>query len=266
MGSSAGPIPRGCEACYLENMPGEKLNLQRSALEHHKQVGKELIPPFQQIGPPADQIFWLRDLLPEFLWIDALVQEYGEPHAVRKFNDFLSAADHFNSHRKLILDGTVGAFRLIAEERRQSFVEELGEKIDAAVVRPFRHVLRLYADCPMTWMAPQSAPEDLEPSIAAVRRAVLRLFAGKESHAGFCRALPLNRLFAHDKVYIADHMTETIEAIKQYPYGDKYRAETFARMMHNMMLMQQAKEDPNTFAWARSFWNANRTIVPCIYE
>ena len=87
-----------------------------------------------------DQIFWLRDLLPEFLWIDGLVQEYGRPTAVRIFNDFLSAADRFNTHPKEILDGTIGAFRYIAEAGRQAFVEELAAKIDASVARPFKHV------------------------------------------------------------------------------------------------------------------------------
>lgn len=242
-----------------------KLNLQRSGLEHHKRIGKELIPPLQQIRPGVEQIFWLRDLLPEFLWIDALVQKYGQPAAVQIFNDFLSAADHFNSHPREILDGTVGVFRFVAEERRRAFVEELGAKIDVAVVQPFGHVLSLYPECPMKWMAPKLSA-DRDASIAVVRDACLRLFAGKESHAGFCRALPLNRYFAHNKVFISSHLKETIEAIESYPFGDKYRAETYARSVHNMILMRRAEEDPDTFAWARSFWNSHWTIVPCVYE
>src|ERR1017187_672707 len=246
-------------------MSAQKLNLQRSALEHHKQVGKELIPPFQQIGPPMEQVFWLRDLLPEFLWIDALVHEYGQPTASQILNDFLTDADRFNSHPKEILDGTIGSFRFIAEGQRQTFVEELSVKINRAVAGPLRHVLSLYPECPMKWMAPDESA-DRDPSIAIVRDAVGRLYAGKEAHAGFCRALPLNRFFAHNKVYNGDNLTETIDAIKNYPYGHRYRAETFARSMHNTVFMHRAKEDPETFAWARSFWNSNRAIVPCVYE
>ncbi len=242
----------------------QKLHLQRSGLEHHKRIGKELIPPFQTIGPGVDQIFWPRDLLPEFLWIDALICHYGQSAAVQIFNDFLSAADRFNSHPKEILDGTVGAFRFVAEERRQAFVEALVAKIEVAVVQPFGHVLSLYPECPMTWMAPNISP-DRDASVAAVRDACLRLFAGKDSHAGLCRALTLNRFFAHNKVFIASHLKETIEAIKSYPFGDRYLAETCARSIHNMILMRRAEEDPHTFAWARSFWSSNRTIVACTY-
>jgi hypothetical protein len=246
-------------------MSAQKLHLQRSALEHHKQVGKELVPPFNQIGPPMEQVFWMRDLLPEFMWIDALVQMYGRTDSSRIFNDFLSAADPFNSHPREILDGTVGAFRYIPEERRQDFVSDHVEKIDRAVIRPFGNVLSLYAECPMKWMAREMAATQ-PPSTSGVKDAIRRLFPGKDSHAGFCRALPLNRFFAHQKVFITSDMKETIEAIEMYPYGDTYRAETFARTTHNMVLAHRAEEDQDTFAWSRVFWNSNYRISPCVYE
>ena len=210
-----------------------------------------------------EQIFWVRDLLPEFLWIDGLVREYGQPTANRVLNDFLTDADRFNSHPKEILDGTIGSFRFIPESQRPVFVKELAEKIGTAVARPIKHVLGLYPECPMRWMVPEPLVER-DVSIDAVRDAVARLFAGKEPHAGFCRALPLNRFFAHDKLRISSDLADTIEAIKSYPNGDRYRAETFARTTHNMVLQGRVNEDPDTFSWAHSFWNSNGTIAPCI--
>src|ERR1017187_9780951 len=111
-------------------MTSKKLKLQRSSLEHHKRIGKELIPPFLQMPGGMEQLFWMRDLLPEFLWIDSLVQEYGDSDAAKIFNDFLSATDRFNPHPKAILDGTIGGFRFIPQELRQAFCEELRGKID----------------------------------------------------------------------------------------------------------------------------------------
>src|SRR6266516_657098 len=132
-------------------MSKKRLKLQRSALEHHKQIGKELIPPFQQIGPPMVQVFCFRDLLPEFLWIDALVHEYGQHKASGLLNEFLAAADRFNSHPREILDGTIGAFRFISESQRGPFLEELAGLIDGSVTRPFGRILSLYPKCPMSW-------------------------------------------------------------------------------------------------------------------
>jgi len=246
-------------------MAAKKLKLQRAALEDHEQVGKELVPPFLRIGAPTEQIFWWRDLLPEFLWIDSLVQKYSEAAAVRVFGDFLSAADQFNAHPKNILDGTVSAFRFIDQNRRRTLLEKLEDPIAVAVLRPFGHVLSGYPQCPMAWMA-TGLDADRNSSIASVRNAVVRLFPGKDPHAAFCRALPLHRLLAHNKILISSNLTETIDAIKSYPHGDKYRAETFARSTHGSLLMQLAKEDPSTLAWSRSFWNSNLTITPCTYE
>jgi hypothetical protein len=138
----------------------------------------------------------------------------------------------------------------------------MAEQIEHAVTKPLRYALTLYPDCPMKWMT-SSVSEDRDASLEAVRQAIQRLFAGKAPYSAFCRALPLNRFFAHNKVHIFSNLTETIEAIKNYPHGDKERAETFARSVHNMTFMQRAKDDPETFARARSFWNLNLTLAQC---
>jgi hypothetical protein len=253
------------ETEYLVPMAAKKLNLQRAALEHHQQIAKELVPPFLRIGTPPEQVFWWRDFLPQFLWIDALVQTYGEAASVRIFGDFLSAADRYNAHPHDILDGTVGAFRLIQEDKRQAILEESQHLIAVAVLQPFGHVLSLYPQCPMAWMA-TGLSRERSSSIVSVREAVIRLLPGKDRYAGFCRALPLHRFLAHSKVYISDNLTETIEAIKSYPSGDRYRAETFARSMHSSVLMQQAEKDPTVLSWSRDFWNSNLAMTPCVYE
>jgi hypothetical protein len=119
-----------------------------------------------------EQVFWLRDLLPEFLWIDALVCEYGEPEASRVLHDFLTAADRFNSHPKEILDGTIGAFPLIAEEERRVFVEELSPKISRAVAQPLRDVLSIYPMCPMSGWHLNSRKTTTCPSLPFEQRLV----------------------------------------------------------------------------------------------
>lgn len=246
-------------------MSYRKLNLLRAGLEDHRRVGKELLAPFQQLNPPPEQVFWWRDLLPEFLWIDALVQTYGEPGAVSVFSAFLSGADKLNPHPIEILDGTISAFRLISEGNRQTLLQELAGPLADAVLKPFGSILKLYPQCPMAWMG-SGQTMNTDQSVSLVRDAVVRLLPGKDTHAGFCRALPLHRLLAHKKIVISSDLKDTIEAIKTYPTGDRYRAETFARTSHNMMLMKRASEDPLAFDWSRSFWNSNLLLARCFYD
>jgi hypothetical protein len=117
----------------------------------------------------------------------------------------------------------------------------------------------------MAWMI-SGLTFDRDPSISAVRDAICRLNAGKDSHAGYCRALPLHRLFAHGKIKIFSSLTETIEAIKTYPRGDRYRVESFARNAHGSMLVRRATESPDVFKWSKSFWRSNLALAPCRYE
>jgi hypothetical protein len=119
----------------------QKMKLQRSALEHHTQNRKELLPPFNRLNPAPQQIFWPRDLLPEFLWIDALVQQYGRSEGNKVLNEFLTEADRFNTHSKEILDGTISAFYFIPKDQRSHFVKAMESSIDRAVIRPFGHIL-----------------------------------------------------------------------------------------------------------------------------
>ena len=235
---------------------------RRSGLADYKQIGKELIPPFLQIGVPIEQVFWLRDILPEFLWIDALVYRYGNDLGNRTFNRFLSVADSFSSHPTDFLDGTVGAFGLVSEDKRSAFREQHQEEIEAAVLQPFGDVLALYPACPMAWLASERPPARDE-SVNTVRASVLRLFDGKSPHPALCRALPLNRFFAHRKIRISNNLQETIEALKTYPAGDRERVEAFARNIHNSLFMRRAQLSSDVFAWARAFWDCNRSIVGC---
>jgi len=243
-----------------------RLNLQRAALEDHQRSGKRLIPPFAQFGPPPEQVFWWRDLLPEFLWIDSLVQAYGEPGAVNIFKAFISAVDEYNPHPTNVLDGTISSFKLIGADRRQSLRTGVAKLVRDAVVSPFGNILSLYPDCPMAWMQDASPATSVPNALAQIRSAIERLLPGKDSHTGFCRALPLHRLLAHGRIKIFADLTETIEAIRTYPQGDRYRAECFARSAHNQILLSRARDDPAAFGWSRYFWNRNRSLTPCVYE
>lgn len=246
-------------------MISKKLDIFRADLQAHQLVGKELVPPFERMGMPTKQIMWARDFLPEFLWIDSLVQAHGEWGAIQVFNEFLSAADRFNTREAEILDGTVSAFKLIPEAERRECLAQLGKEVRIATLGPLENVLSLYRDCPMSWLVTKS-PAATDSSVERVRGAVVRLLPGKDEYAAFCRTLPLHRMMAHNRVCIASHLKHLIEAIRTYPQGDKFRVESFARQAHTLDLMHRAEKDPTLFSWAQSFWTSNFKLAGCRYE
>jgi hypothetical protein len=64
-----------------------------SSLKEHKQRGKTFSPPLTQI--PVTPIHWNRDLLPEMLWIDSLLDAYGWQRVGPLFHQTLELLDTY---------------------------------------------------------------------------------------------------------------------------------------------------------------------------
>ena len=237
----------------------------RSSLKDHKRVGKELVPPFLAMDVPMTQVFWARDLLPEFLWIDSLVNFYGEAAGAAMFRDFMTAADNYHCDTDRFLDGTMSAFALIAGERRQQFLSDCSLLVRLAVDEPFGEILALLTSSDMAWLGTRTL-ESTRDAIQLLRQSVNRLIPGKDEHAGFCRALPLHRYFKHNRVMIVDTLTELIEAIEQYPKGDRWHVESYARQVHDSDMLDRAGRDPGFLAWSRRFWRFNADLAECHHE
>jgi hypothetical protein len=238
--------------------------MDRPRLKHFKRLKKEIIPPLGILN--FEQVFWTRDLLPEFLWIDALMQTFGRREAVRIFNSFLSVLDGFYPKGPHILTGTVGDFGNIPEEHRIVVNKKYKRQIEEAVEGPFWHVLSLYIRCPMRWLAPELTKTDKKTAIDLTRDAVLRLLPGKDEYAACCRAIPLNRYFAHNKILISSNLTDLIKSIEEYPNGDRLHAESFARNTLNSDMQRRAETDPQVFDWAKHFWSQNRELNGCKFD
>jgi hypothetical protein len=240
-----------------------KLEIQGSALHHHKRMRKELIPPFNQLTPAMQQIFWLRDLLPEFLWLDSLVQYHGSAAALSVLNDFLSAMDPL-APAESVLDGTISSFLLVPGDLRQRFVTTYAGKIEWAVRKPFGEFLTAYPECPMRWLV--GAENAGAGGLEVARSAVVRLLPGKDKYCARIRTLPIVRYFVHGKIHILNTMRELIESLKKYPNGtedENLHAESFARSTFNMIFQENATKHPVLTQWAPAFWRANGRMVEC---
>ena len=232
-------------------------------LREYKRLGKELIPPLLSFFPQLEEINWWSETLPEFLWIDSLLQAYGQTAGANLLNDFLGVLDKFYEDPKFILNGLVTSFGDVPQQFRSEILVKHASDIEWAVKKPFAHVLTLYKNCPMRWLVRESAGPDSSAAIAAVRAAVVRLLPGKDDYGGFCRAIPLRRYFVHKQVLVASNLTELIDSITKYPHGDRFRVESFARSHLNGDLRNRSEEGRWSLDWVKSFWRENYSIVGC---
>lgn len=235
----------------------------RSKLEHHARDKKQLIPPF--VSMKMAQIYWYREMLPEFIWIDSLVSFYGEHEASIYYNRVMDMLDEFNLYKNKILLGMVSSFNQVDPKSRNLITDKNKFLIEDAIVKPFGSIINLYPAMPMMWLIKgQKVYGSREDAIKEIREAILRLFPAKDSHSGFCRAVPLNRFFKHNKLFITRNMGEIIKAIEEYPNGDRYRVESFARNVINMEFERRKAEEADFIKWSKYFWNYNYSLAECI--
>jgi hypothetical protein len=64
---------------------------RHTGLSKHSKKGTRLVPPLAEL--PVSMLDFERDLLPEHLWIAALVDKYGIERAHRPFYDLMDAVD-----------------------------------------------------------------------------------------------------------------------------------------------------------------------------
>jgi len=238
-------------------------------LSSQRKEGSKLKGPLAALSPKFEPIDWLRDLLPEHLWLAALADKFGLGGVARVYNGFMDALDAHWSHNFVAL-GLVSDFGLVPDAERASFLEKNRQLVDECFHGPIGRVMSLYPGGPATWLINRELLESEGPvdpfvELARLRRLVVKLAPGKDRFAGRIRAVPLNRLFKHKKLFLAKGLS-VVDLLPRYP-GDlteeeQHHVESVARSTLNMVIQQRAvPADP--LAWARYFWNHNYDLLPC---
>lgn len=237
-----------------------------SSLKDHRKVGKVLLPPLAQLTPAMTTIDWIRDQLPEFLWIDSVL---AAPGAVELFNRCLDALDPFVPDGPQLLVGTVSSFRLVPADRRPEALVAVRDSglYKAAFPDVFLTAIGLYPECPMAWVADEQWRRDhrIDPEVglAWLREAVLRLMPGKDKTATLRRMVPVNRLFKHNRLLLNKNL-EVTKYLGSYPNCSErgqHLVESFGRSCMNIHFMQEREKDPT--GWAAYFWGQNFNLTVC---
>ena len=64
-----------------------------SPLTSQKKEGSKLRGPLAALTPKFEIMDWLKDLLPEHLWLAALADKFGLARMPNPYNDFMNALD-----------------------------------------------------------------------------------------------------------------------------------------------------------------------------
>jgi len=216
-------------------------------------------------------IDWERDLMPEHLWIELLSDEYKDINWFKIYEDFLDKLDEcLETQPKTPILGLISDFSVPSEIERKRFIDKHKEFIYRAFFKPIGKILTLYPDNPAAWLILDEWKNldkvDFVVELQKVGRSLERLIKGKDLYAGNIRAIPLGRMFKHNKLFLSPAVGKELTVLlPKYPgqctEDEKYQVQQFARTSMNMTFMTE--ERYVALQWPKYFWRHNYDLVPC---
>jgi hypothetical protein len=242
---------------------------KHSGFAQHIRNGSKLLTRLSQLG--INTFDWERDVLPEYLWLAALLDDTSESSVHRYYYEFMDAFDKFWPLTSVAL-GLISDFGVISEEKRQEFLTKHLNLVSELFHRPIGRILAFYPECPAAWLVRHDIIEKegaLDPQVemGRLRRLVVKLIPGKDDFAGHVRILPVGRLVNSGKLHFSrvPSIMEAVELMKKYPDGcsseEKSRVQQFGRCIINMDV--QHEERFKTHGWPRYFWQHNYDLAVC---
>ncbi len=236
-------------------------------LDDYRVKGRLRQPPIAQLSP--ELVKWQKDLLPELLWLDLLLESSSLSKSANLAHSTLDTIDAFvDDQGAQVLTGLVSSFSLVADHQRIAAVKALKDTdlYETAFPHEFRSALLNYPSCPMYWLVASESEEDhdLTEGLEFVAGSVLRLFDSHGKHASRCRMIPLARMFKHGKIMLSPDVADDVAVLAEYSEAmDPDRQSMVESMVRAMFLsISNMLIDPQH--WSAPFWRRNDKISQCV--
>jgi len=239
-----------------------------TSLKEHKRYKSILKSPLSELN--IERFDWERDLLPEYLWIDLLAQEYKNLNWHKIYSDFLDRLEDC-INEEVCLFGFITDFGFIPIKAREQFLSKNKDFIYHYFYKPIGNILTLYSENPANWLLIDEWKniDKIEPfeELKKLSKSVERLIKGNDLYTSNLRVMPLSRIFKHNKIHFSKNpkIVELVELLPKYPNEctdkEKKRVQSFARSSMNIFLINEKKY--NDKKWPKYFWRHNYDLVPC---
>jgi hypothetical protein len=214
---------------------------------------------------PVAPVNWQRDMLPQLLWIAALVHKYGPVKWYPFFSEFLDSIQKYADTGTFVF-GLLSDFDQLNELSQKKFLEEQSELIQKNFIEPFGDILKLYPNAPGSWLITDQVPvEQDEQEISRLSEIVAALLDRQSAFACVVEAGLFIRVLTNGRIKIPrDSIIASIGP--RYPGNcSKDERDIFhgcARAFLNTGGNLEFKHCFNS-RWPSSFWNHNANLVEC---
>jgi hypothetical protein len=231
--------------------------MSRTKLQHHKQDGKKLLPPFAQVEVTNSS--WLNERLPEMLWAVILVGNLPRERALNIFRRVVNAVLAVKNEE------TKGDVRLngiatMSTQEKSSVLEAIIADEDA---RECLSSLLLFEGLPgkESWTVALGRPAS-DRSVDYLMRGVASTLWHQSQEATDCRWVRLLSIMAAGKLLMPDSFGDSARELVNYPNeGDMKKVRPFIRSTE--ILLNSMEADLNPDVWPNKFWSECLANTPC---
>ncbi len=236
-------------------------------LSRHQKKGSVLHSPFNKM--PFTMYDWAKDLLPECLWIAALIEHFGEKEAYKFYYKFMDVINEVWPDEDYVALGFLTDFAVIPYTAREHLWSHHEELLVECFHNPIARVLTFYPKNPATWLIREDLVErgghiDPDVELGHLRQLVANLYSRHGKLATRVTALALGRLLPKCNFNVPK-FDSLIKLLEKYPINctesEKQKVESFARSLVCSMYMQNKRYALRE--WPKYFWQHNFDLTVC---
>ncbi len=236
-------------------------------LSQHKKKGTVLQSPYNEM--PFNIYDWAKDILPECLWIAALIEHFGKKDAYKFFYKFMDVIDEVWPDDNFAAIGFLTDFSVIPETARKQLWNHHEELLVECFHKPIARILTFYPKNPAAWLVRKDIVDigghvDPDVELGYLRNLVANLCSRQGELATLVTALAFGRLLPCC-TFDAQKCDSLIKLLEKYPIdcteSEKQIVESHARSFVCGIYMQNKRYAKRE--WPKYFWRHNFDLTVC---
>lgn len=227
---------------------------------------------------------WMRDTLPNMLWICSVIATNDELRGMHLAMNTLDVVDEALAEliqdepvaKRPVIDGQLTSLELVSEDARSTILERLQSLglYDLVVPEKFANALGMYPNAPGRWLIMPWISNGLSIDWEAAQRYLTKVIEtsahGQDRVPTRAKFIVLARYAKAGRIVLAHEGAEdTIDLLARYPgelsADEMRRADPTIRAMFLAFAnaFDDAEGEGKAVEWARKFWRTNWHIYPC---
>ena len=243
---------------------------QSKILGDHKQKKKKLIPPLiHAMGEKHKPYSWVKELIPEIVWLCLLHETLGLKRGVECANKVAELAKDICASETTPMLCKISSFIKLSDEEKEQLVSALDQSGHLSdICKSLEPLLSVFPSCPLSFLYSDCSGTENVPDI--LHDILPKLYDRYSREATFVQATAVCMAFKQGKMVIAmegPSPLSELHEIENYPNTEKSKMVAASlRAMVGAFLIQDPDDETSYIEWTEEFWRKLSNSGTCFLQ